>query len=73
MDYEPVVDGLSSTAAASAVVPITAKQLMTQTVGGEDTYDVITASPSGSSDGSSSEFVKVEHSDVQQRLSFPIM
>ncbi|EJD76670.1 hypothetical protein, variant [Loa loa] len=42
------------------------KQLTTQTVGGEDTYDVI-ASPSGSSDGSS-EFVKVEHSDVQQSI-----
>lgn len=46
---------------------------MAQTVGGENVYDVITASPSDSSDGSSNEFVKVEHSDVQQRLSFSTM
>ncbi|EFO16862.1 hypothetical protein LOAG_11642 [Loa loa] len=61
LGFEPVVSGLP----AESAVLITAKQLTTQTVGGEDTYDVI-ASPSGSSDGSS-EFVKVEHSDVQQR------
>lgn len=55
------------------MVPVTTKQLMTQIVAGEDVYDVITSSPSGSSDGSSNEFVKVEHSDVQQRLLFPTM
>ncbi|CAG9531029.1 unnamed protein product [Cercopithifilaria johnstoni] len=65
-DFERVVSGLSDTTAASTVAPITTKQLITQTVSGEDAYDVITASPSGSSDGSSNEFVKVEHSDLQQ-------
>ncbi|VBB31770.1 unnamed protein product [Acanthocheilonema viteae] len=66
LDFEPVVGDLSDITTTSAVVPITTKQLMTQT--GEDVYDVITASPSGSSDGSSNEFVKVEHSDVQQNV-----
>ncbi|VDK72207.1 unnamed protein product [Litomosoides sigmodontis] len=60
LDFEPVVSGLSDAAA------ITTGQLITQTVGGENVYDVITASSSDSSDGSSNEFVKVEHSDAQQ-------
>ncbi|EJW83048.1 hypothetical protein WUBG_06042, partial [Wuchereria bancrofti] len=67
LNFESVVSGLPSTTTASAV-PITTKQLTEQTIGGEDTYDVITVSPSSSSDGSGNEFVKVEHSDVQQSV-----
>lgn len=67
LDFESVVSDILSTTATSAV-QIPAKELAVQTVGGDDTYDVIPASPSGSSDGSSNEFVKVEHSDVQKRL-----
>uniref|UniRef100_A0A0R3S294 Uncharacterized protein n=1 Tax=Elaeophora elaphi TaxID=1147741 RepID=A0A0R3S294_9BILA len=63
VDFEPIASSPIDTTATSAVVPITAKS-----VGGEETYDVITTSPSSSSDGSSSEFVKVEHSDVQQSV-----
>ncbi|VDN90686.1 unnamed protein product [Brugia pahangi] len=72
LNFESVTSDLPSITTASAV-PITTKQLTAQTVGGEDTYDVITVSPSSSSDGSGNEFVKIEHSDVQQRLLFSIM
>ncbi|VDO40016.1 unnamed protein product [Brugia timori] len=67
LNFESVISDLPSITTASAV-PITTKQLTAQTVGGEDTYDVITVSPSSSSDGSGNEFVKIEHSDVQQSV-----
>ncbi|KAM3716521.1 Reticulon-4 [Dirofilaria immitis] len=63
LDSEPAVSSPPGITAASL---ITTKQLMSQKISGDDTYDVITSSPSSSSDGSSNEFVKVEHSDVQR-------
>ncbi|VDO45683.1 unnamed protein product [Onchocerca flexuosa] len=68
LDFEPVVTSLPGTTATSVVLSDTAKQLVTQTVGNEDTFDVITSSLSNSSDGSSNEFVKVEHSDLHRSV-----
>uniref|UniRef100_A0A915PRI0 Uncharacterized protein n=1 Tax=Setaria digitata TaxID=48799 RepID=A0A915PRI0_9BILA len=63
LDFEPVViSGLPDTAPSPAV-PFTTTP---HTIAVREVYDVTAPSPSSSSDGSSNEFVKVEHSDFHQ-------